>query len=246
MDDCVYSFFDFFDEIYCINLDKRVDRWNSAKEQFKKLGIDNKVKRFSAVECDNFETRNLIAKKYYDTNITNKKIRRHRLPVCGAIGCATSHIEIIKKAKSNGSKNVFVFEDDFKIFDSFYEFEEKIILNLYKQTDWELFYAGWEYDGKLRDTKSCLSKLTRGYKNRGLRTTRAIAYNSCVYDKIIESNPFSWNEYGRGGHIDFYYRRNSFKRYFTRPAIFGVHKCEIGASDISCGHTIKEKNKNGK
>ena len=74
MDDCVYSFFDFFDEIYCINLDKRVDRWNSAKEQFKKLGIDNKVKRFSAVECDNFETRNLIAKKYYDTNIINNKI----------------------------------------------------------------------------------------------------------------------------------------------------------------------------
>ena len=104
----------------------------------------------------------------------------------------------------------------------FYESWRKNNLNLNKQKDWELFYAGWEYDGNLRNTKSCLSKLTRlRYKKRGLRTIhRAIAYNSCVYDKIIESNPFCiCNEYGRGGHIDFYYRRNSFKRYFTRPAI---------------------------
>jgi hypothetical protein len=244
MGDCVYRFFDFFDEIYCINLDKRVDRWNSAKEQFKKLGIVNKVKRFSAIECVDRETRNSIAKNYYKRPIKNRKLSRHKLPVCGAIGCATSHIEVIKKAKSNGSKNVFVFEDDFKIFDSFYEYEEKIILNLNKQKDWELFYAGWEYDGKLRDTKSCLSKLTRGYKKLGLRTTRAIAYNSCVYDKIIESNPFSWDEYGRGGHIDFYYRRNSFKRYFTRPALFGVHSGKIGEGNIGCGEERKEKNKN--
>ena len=31
--------FDFFDAIFCINLDKRPDRWVHAQEQFKKIGI---------------------------------------------------------------------------------------------------------------------------------------------------------------------------------------------------------------
>lgn len=29
--------FDYFDEIYCINLDERTDRWQHAQEEFKKL-----------------------------------------------------------------------------------------------------------------------------------------------------------------------------------------------------------------
>lgn len=40
--------FDYFDGIYCINLDKRPDRWELAQKEFDKLGI--KVERFSAIE----------------------------------------------------------------------------------------------------------------------------------------------------------------------------------------------------
>ena len=68
------------------------------------------------------ETRNSIAKNYYKRPIKNRKLSRHKLPVCGAIGCATTSHRMaffIIKAKSNGSKNVFVFEDDFNIFEYF-------------------------------------------------------------------------------------------------------------------------------
>lgn len=73
---------DFFDAIYCINLDERLDRWEQVQTEFKKLGVEN-VKRFSAVR--------------------NEK---------GAIGCRESHLNIIKETKELGLKNVLIFEDD--------------------------------------------------------------------------------------------------------------------------------------
>lgn len=41
----------FFDRICCINLDKRVDRWQKCIEEFERVGID--VERFSATDGDN-------------------------------------------------------------------------------------------------------------------------------------------------------------------------------------------------
>ncbi len=73
---------DFFDKVYCINLDERVDRWEQAQKEFKKLGI-NEVERFSAVKHEK-----------------------------GAIGCRESHLNIIKEAKELGLGNILIFEDD--------------------------------------------------------------------------------------------------------------------------------------
>lgn len=43
--------FSFFDKIYCINLDKRTDRWTESEDEFNKVGIQ--VERFKAYEGDN-------------------------------------------------------------------------------------------------------------------------------------------------------------------------------------------------
>lgn len=73
---------DYFDKIYCINLDERPDRWEQALTQFKKVGIKN-VERFSAVKHEK-----------------------------GAIGCRESHLNIIQKSKEEKLNNVLIFEDD--------------------------------------------------------------------------------------------------------------------------------------
>jgi GR25 family glycosyltransferase involved in LPS biosynthesis len=73
---------EFFDGVYCVNLDERTDRWEQAQIEFKKLGIMD-VKRFSAI--------------------------RHEK---GAIGCRESHLSIIREAKELGLPNVLIFEDD--------------------------------------------------------------------------------------------------------------------------------------
>ena len=40
---------DYFDKVYCINLDKRTDRWKESTDEFKKWGVSG-VTRYSAVD----------------------------------------------------------------------------------------------------------------------------------------------------------------------------------------------------
>ena len=84
--------FDFFDKIYCLNLDKRTDRWDEAQDEFKSIGIFEKIERFSAIEKDP-----------------------------GWHGCRDSHIAIIEDSKLNGYKNVLVLEDDVKFINNCFE-----------------------------------------------------------------------------------------------------------------------------
>jgi GR25 family glycosyltransferase involved in LPS biosynthesis len=76
--------FDKFSKIFCINLDRRVDRWEQAQKEFEKAGILDKVERFSA----------------------------YNLPYATARGNHLSHAACIKKAKENNCENVLIFEDD--------------------------------------------------------------------------------------------------------------------------------------
>jgi glycosyl transferase family 25 len=73
---------EYFDKIYCINLDERPDRWEECILEFKKIGITN-IERFSAIKHER-----------------------------GEIGCRESHIQIIEKCKKQNLKNVLIFEDD--------------------------------------------------------------------------------------------------------------------------------------
>ena len=41
--------FDYFDKIFCINLDSRPDRWEQVQKEFDKVGILDRVERFSAL-----------------------------------------------------------------------------------------------------------------------------------------------------------------------------------------------------
>ena len=93
------TIFDYFDAIYCINLDKRPDRWEWVKKEFEKMGIEDKVKRFPA----------------FDVN------KKH-------VGCALSHRYIIKLAKENKYNNVLILEDDIYFNKNWIELLEKELL----------------------------------------------------------------------------------------------------------------------
>jgi GR25 family glycosyltransferase involved in LPS biosynthesis len=70
------------DEIYCINLISRPDRYKIMKD---------------------FEK---------EENIKLNFFRPERHPECGRIGCFTSHITIIKSAYDSGKNLILIFEDD--------------------------------------------------------------------------------------------------------------------------------------
>jgi len=80
---------DFFDKVFVINLDHRIDRWEKVVDRFKSINL-NDYERFSAIKSQE-----------------------------GWEGCKLSHLSIIKIAKERGYKNFIVFEDDFLLHDNF-------------------------------------------------------------------------------------------------------------------------------
>lgn len=105
---------DYFEEIYCINLDRRTDRWEHAKLEFLNVGVLDRVKRISAIEHKD-----------------------------GRIGLIKSFLKIFKDVKSREVKNVLIFEDDVKFImeNNPIKTLEKSIEQT-GNIDWSLFYLG--------------------------------------------------------------------------------------------------------
>jgi GR25 family glycosyltransferase involved in LPS biosynthesis len=146
----------YFDKIYCINLDRRTDRWDKCKEQFDKLGIE--VERFSAIDG-------------------NTLIHNNQRLKSGEIGLIRGNLELIKKAKENNYKNIFIFEDDVEFIDEFNEKFEKYIKQV--PEDWSFLYLGGNHVGGTHPVNRNLHKVFHSY------TTHAFAINGKMYDTII-------------------------------------------------------------
>jgi hypothetical protein len=111
--------FDFFDAIYCINLDSAATRWDSVMARFANIGIASRIRRFSAIHTPE---------------------NRH-------VGCALSHRAIVEEAQRLGLKNVLVFEDDVLFTTDANAYLQTAIREL-EGRDWGLLYLGacrWEH-----------------------------------------------------------------------------------------------------
>lgn len=113
--------FDYFDKIYCICGEHETDRWKNCCDQFEKIGIMDKVERFS-----DFATEE--QKNFYKMD-----------------GCTYSHYTIIKSAKEQKLKNIFIFESDFHFINYDFDLLNKSIKTL-NNLDWKLFYLGGTSD----------------------------------------------------------------------------------------------------
>ena len=137
--------FDFFDEIYCINLDHRTDRWEHVQKEFEKVGILDRVKRFSAIKEDN-----------------------------GNVGLIKSNLAIIEMAKSKDLNNVLVFEDDIKFIVDDPEKHLKNAISQIGNLDWSLFYLGANTHEKLIKIKPNLILLKNAYATHSLAYNKKI------------------------------------------------------------------------
>jgi len=148
--------FDFFEKIWCINLDKRTDRWEQAQEEFSKMGILDRVERFSAVGDKD-----------------------------GRVGVIKSNLGIVKHAKENGFNNVLVFEDDVQFIESkdiTYDVLEKA-LSQTEKLRWSLFYLGANTNDNNKLIK--LKERPNLIYLKNSFAVHAMCYNKIVYDKFI-------------------------------------------------------------
>lgn len=107
-----YKIWNFFDEIYCINLDHRIDRWEKVQKEFDSVGVLPKIQRFSAIK---------------ETD--------------GRLGIIKSNLAIIKIAKEKELKNVLIFEDDVHFINNTVDVLEKSLSQI-TNLDWWLLYLG--------------------------------------------------------------------------------------------------------
>lgn len=151
---------DYFEKIYCINLDDRPDRWKSSKEQFDKNNIV--VERVSAIRGS-------------DLNLEwPEEIKE------GAVGCSLSHLFVMKMAKHLELKNYLILEDDVE-FDEDFNSKFSEIYEKQVPSDWDMLYLGGQHFHGMN-----LEQISENvYRCEYTLTTHSFAVNHTVYDKFI-------------------------------------------------------------
>lgn len=158
---------DVFDAIYCINLDKRPDRWKEALEEFESRGIKG-VERVSAIDGKNLD----ITKYNYSKKVTPSEL-----------GLILTNINIIKQAKHDGLQRILITEDDVVFTDQIANFQ-----SLYRQVpdDWDMLYFGGNHN-KHKGWKPPVEISTGVVKLHLTYTTHCIGIHEKMFDTILGS-----------------------------------------------------------
>jgi len=151
----------YFDKIYCINLDRRKDRWDETVNELNKWGLLNQVERYSAIDGN---------------TIKDNKFRINN----GELGLLNTHLDIIKDAKTKNYKSILLLEDDIEF--------TKEILNLDNYfdvlpKDWDILWFGGNHNkhmgNKLNLINDKIIKCNMTY------STHSIAFNNSSFDVIL-------------------------------------------------------------
>lgn len=149
---------EYFDKIYCINLDRRPDRWeDNCLPQFKKIGLD--VERFSATD--------------------GKELKLPQGHVYSAeLAGSYSHLNVLKEAKKNNVEKLLLLEDDVVFTENVNELFNNVINNV--PTDWDYLFFGGNHIGGFQQISDGVSKLNRSY------AIHACGVKSSGYDVMIQ------------------------------------------------------------
>ena len=152
----------YFDKIFCINLDSRPDRWESAKSEFVKHNLD--VERIPAIKGSNLNLE-------WPPEIKE-----------GAVGCSLSHLFTMKLAKQMRLNNYLVLEDDIVFDENFNEKFSKIYENEVP-LDWDMLYLGGQHFHGMN-----LKKVTENvYKCEYTLAAHSVVFKDTVFDRFINS-----------------------------------------------------------
>jgi len=213
---------DYFDKIYCLNLDHRTDRWDNCRKKFEKLGIN--VERFSASGKEDAEVINNFNRLKLKIPKEEDRKKKAMITSVGAMGCLVSHINILRDARVKGYKRVLILEDDVIFIKDFLK-KIKAIEYLKK---WDLLYLGSSQHSwsNINTNKAEKNGFYRSNRSCG---TFAYAVNHTIYDKLIKSF------YGLEKPVDEYlclYQKKSLNSFVLYPNLIIA---DVSDSDIRGG-----------
>jgi glycosyl transferase family 25 len=150
-----------FPHKFCINLDRRPERWEQMRSKFERCGVEG-VQRFAAVDGQ----QTIVPAGWTDSP--------------GAYGCLRSHLEIIEEARRRGWPNVLIFEDDAaldpELNEKFSSYFEQV------PSDWEMLHFGANHMAEPVGVSANVVRITSA------NSTFAYALNAAVFDGFIELN----------------------------------------------------------
>lgn len=151
----------YFDKIFCINLDSRKDRWDAVQKQFDTH--DFSVERIPAIAGSKMNLQ-------FPPEIKE-----------GAVGCSLSQLFAFMLAKQYGTNSFLLFEDDVE-FDP--DFMHKFI-RYYSEVpdDWDILYLGGQHFHGMN-----LNQVSEHiYKCEYTLSAHSVAFKFRVYDRFINS-----------------------------------------------------------
>lgn len=146
------------DRIYCINLDRRPDRWDRCRKVFSEHDLD--VKRFPAVD--------------------GKTLSGGKLPL-GALGVLRSNLGVIEGARRDNLASICIFEDDIELDRYFVEKFSSFIKHV--PNDWAFIYLGGSNKKPTTSIGGIDCPVRKMHKTYG---AYAIIIRSTIFDTIID------------------------------------------------------------
>ena len=118
---------EYFDKIYCINLDERKDRWERCQEIFTSFDLD--VERMPGV----LGPSGWVSDKY------PHPMRAFE----GVAGGTQAHLNVLESSFVNQTDKILILEDDVEFVEDFINLFD--ILSEYIPDHWEILYLGGMY-----------------------------------------------------------------------------------------------------
>lgn len=190
---------DLVEHVYCINLDRRPERWDFMQAQFRQLGLH--CQRFPAVDGSKVDIETLsdlgivtdLAKQRYLLPDSYKLFGFDLTP--GAVGCALSHLfiwkDIVTRGAEGGRQKPFLVVEDDCAFNP--DFGPMLLQERLKHVpgDWELLFLGGQDLQGCQHLLECSQGVRRHYA--GFKETTAYLVTAEGARACLEvSMPLRW------------------------------------------------------
>jgi collagen beta-1,O-galactosyltransferase len=195
---------DYFDQVYCLNLDRRPDRMERMKKRFEYFGIE--FKRFSAVN----------GKAMSDDEYAKYKLYKKKLSKA-ELACTLSHKKIYEDALEKGYEKILVLEDDARFVANFLDRIQEIT-----KFDWDFVLLG-------SSQLDQIPEVNNGFYHPSERTwgTFAYAIQRKCFEKILKLMENNGMYVADGYWWDYAKEHPNCFVYFPNICITEVHDSDI-------------------
>jgi GR25 family glycosyltransferase involved in LPS biosynthesis len=157
------KFFENFDKVYCINLDRRYDRFLKFKQCIEKYDL-GEFERISAVDGGYLNPRE------YNSSLKN-----------GELGLLLTNEKILLNAKANNYSSILILEDDCTFTDDILNYKN---LLGFLPKDWDMYYMGGNHNTHMGlpippFVNERVIKISNTY------STHFVAIKNSIYDDVI-------------------------------------------------------------